>query len=166
MAPAQKYLLQDLLNVRLLREDTAAKQWAVQKELVAKVERQLEKRRSELETYQRWRVQREVELYQQILEKKIHPKDLEALRFRIQKLRDEEHEYESRTLDTANQLQEEQARLATAKESYLNAYQQRSKLDEHKDLWVQEMQREKQFLEEKEIEDHRVIASPLFAEVV
>lgn len=160
----KKYVLQDLLNVRKLREDAAAKEWGRQKEVVAAAEVELAQRRKELEEYKTWRVQRENELFEEILDQTIQFKDLEDLRFRIQKLRDDESNYESRLIEAEERLRNEQQKLEEAREHYYEAYRQRDKLDEHKAMWVREAAKEQEVWEEKEMEDFKTRMQLLVAD--
>lgn len=155
MASPQKYMLQDLLNVRLSREETAAKALARQKEVVAAVEKELARQRNKLREYKKWRAEQENELFAEIINQIIHSKDLEDLRFRIQRLRDDQAKLESQVLETANRLESEKQVLVESKQQYYDAYRQRDKLEEHKSAWIREAAREQEFQEEKEIEDFR-----------
>lgn len=155
MVGNKKYILQDLLNVRLMREEKAAEAWANQKEVVAAVEKELELQRRKLEDYKKWRVQRENELFEEIINQTIHSKDLEDLRFRIQCLRDDQGKLESQVLETVKRLEQERQTLAETKQHYFEAFQQREKIEEHKTAWTMEAARESEFREEKEIEDFR-----------
>lgn len=164
MGAPQKYVLQDLLQVRRLREDAAAKKWAKQKEIVAELEKQLAVRRQELADYQAWRERREEEMFQEVVNQQIHHNDLNKLRFRIQKLRDEESGYRSRVLESENQLQSAKEQLEEDRSQYLAAYHQRDKLDEHKARWNQAAARERELAEEKEVEDFKNRMASLAAE--
>lgn len=155
MEVAQQYELQDLLQVRLLREDAAARELANQKTVVENVEKQLQRHRQELTDYQTWRVRREEELFEEIVNQRIHHKELEKLRFRIQQLRDEESRYQANVLESEARLQTEKQKLEEVRQQYFKAYHQRDKLDEHKALWTRAARQQREWAEEKEVEDFK-----------
>jgi hypothetical protein len=166
MGAPQKYALQDLLQVRRLREDNAAMQWARQKDVVAAVQTTLSRRRQELADYQAWRVRREEEMFREVVNQKIHPHDLDKLRFRIQKLRDEEISHQSGVLETENQIQVEKQKLEENRKQYYAAFHRRDKLDEHKALWTRAATREREMNDEKEVEDFKNHMASQFVESV
>lgn len=151
----QNYELQDLLQVRRLREDAAAREWAQQKVTVANAEAELARVRRELSDYQAWRIRREAEMFEEVMNQPVRPKELDDLRFRIQKLRDKESTYASRVIESEEQLRGEQEKLEEDRQAYFSALRNREKLDEHKALWKCDAEKLREELEERETEDFK-----------
>lgn len=164
MAAKPTYILEDMLGVRRLREDAATKQLVKQKEIVAMAERCLEQRQQDLDSYGVWRVRRESELFDEIIDHTISSHDLEDLRFRVQKLRDKESTLRSEVIEAEEKLKTATQDLERARQRYSEAYRERGKLDEHRAAWMQEASREQELREEKEAEDFKVRSELLICE--
>ena len=150
-----KYELQDLLNVRKIREDNAAAEVTLRRQLVAEAEQNVVRRKQELQDYIQWRIQREQELYDSVMQQEVHLNDLEELKLDVQILRDKEHAYKEKIIEAEKQLKDAQDNLETAKQKYTEAVRNREKLDEHKKIWTEEAEKEQEFEAEKEMEDFR-----------
>ena len=151
----KKYVLRDLLKVRLSREDSTARALAAQKRRVEEAEAKVQRCESELEEYRVWRIQREAELYDEIMNCTIEQKELESVQFKVQQLRDNEHEYEGRVIQAREELDAERKQLEADKKAYHEAVQKREKLDEHKQIWVADAKRVAEMSAEKELEDFK-----------
>ncbi|MEW4486701.1 YscO family type III secretion system apparatus protein [Thalassoglobus sp. JC818] len=151
----KKYILKDLLKIRQSREENAARALAAQKIRVEEAEELVQQRQRELESYHAWRIDREAELYEEIIDRTIEQKDLESVRFKIQQIRDKEHEYEGRVIQAKEQLEEEKRQLVEDQQAYQQAVHKREKLDEHKQLWITEAKRVAELNAEKELEDFK-----------
>jgi type III secretion protein O len=147
------YILEDLLRVRKFREDAAAAELTRCRKLVAEAEEQVELRKRELQEYVQWRLKREEEMYREVMQKPIHLNDLEDLKVSIQILRDDELKYEERIITAEKQLNEARQELEQAQAAYRQAVKDREKLEEHKEMWLEEEQKLQEAQAEKEIED-------------
>ena len=155
MAAGLKYELEDLLRVRLLREDAAARQMARRKAVLAELYNELETRKRELAEFQRWRQRREAELYAAIMEQEIHPRELDKLHHRLQKLRADENSHQAKVTETTERIQKEEQALEVDRQEYFKAYRNRDKLDQHKSLWIRDARKAQELAEEKESEDFK-----------
>ncbi len=151
-----KYPLQDLLRVRNIREDNAANELARRRTEVEAAEKIVEQRKQELKEYTEWRIRREEELYQEIIEKKVQLKELDDLKQSIGLLREKEFVYEDRIREAERLLREAQEALEQAHEEYRAAVKNRQKIDEHKSIWAQEEAKIDEANQEKELEDFHV----------
>lgn len=158
------YILEDLLRVRKFREDAAAAEMTRCRKLVAEAEELVGQRKKELKEYVQWRLQREEEMYQEVMQKSIHLNDLEDLKTNIQILRDDELKYEERIITAEKQLGEARQRLEQARAAYRQAVKNREKLEEHKALWLEEEQKAAEAQAEKEAEDIPFKSGSLVAE--
>ena len=151
-----KYPLEDLLRVRNFREDNAANELTRRRREVEQAEQLVQQRKKELEEYIQWRIKREEELYQEVMQKPVQLKDLDDLKQDIQLLREKEHLYEDRIREAEKALADARQALDDAHAQYQAAVRDRQKIDEHKDLWAQETAKINEANAEKELEDFRV----------
>ena len=155
MADTAKYVLEDLLRVRRVREDAAARQMAQRKATLVELNNELEIRKRELAEYQRWRLHREAELYAELLEQAIHRRDLDTLHHRLQKLRADENSCQARVTEMSERIQKEEEALEVDRQEYFKAYRSRDKLDQHKSLWIRDARKAQELADEKESEDFK-----------
>ena len=151
-----KYALEDLLRVRRFREDKAAAEVVESREQLADAESQLEQRRQELQDHLQWRLRREEELYQEIMQREVHLKDLEDVKSRVQVMRDKDQSYQEKVITAKKKVDDAQRQLDTAREAHLLAVRNREKLDEHKSMWLDESHQELEAKAETEMEDFQV----------
>ncbi|MBI1247960.1 hypothetical protein GC197_08990 [bacterium] len=151
-----KYPLQDLLRVRNFREENAANALTVKRRELEQAEQLVAQRKKELEDYIQWRINRESEMYQEVMKKSIHLQALDDLKQDIQILRDKQNIYEDQITKAEKALQEAQQALEQARVHHLQAVKDRKKIDEHKELWAQEVAKISESNQEKELEDFRV----------
>ena len=97
-----KYPLEDLLRVRNFREDNAANELTKRRRAVEAAEDLVKQRKRELEEYIQWRIQREEELYREVMQKPVQLKELDDLKQDIQLLREKESLYEERIREAEN----------------------------------------------------------------
>lgn len=151
-----KYPLEDLLRVRNFREDNAANELTKRRREVEQAEELVQQRKQELADYIQWRIKREEELYNVVMQKPVQLKDLDDLKQDIQLLREKEHLYEDRIREAEKALADARQALDDANAQYQAAVRDRQKIDEHKDLWAQETAKINEANAEKELEDFRV----------
>ncbi len=150
-----RYVLQDLLNVRQFREDTASQELLKARNRLAVAEQTLLDRQRELREYIAWRVAEEEKLYAQIMRREIQRKELDDLKLTIQELRDRELSFQENILKAEKAITEAKAALQQAQAAYRDTVKAREKLDEHKAVWTDEQLKEVEFNTEKETEDFR-----------
>ena len=151
-----KYPLEDLLRVRKFREDAAANQLTHCRRAVEAAVRLVEERKRALKEYTEWRIQREAELYQEVLKQEVQLRALDDLKLKILELREREFAYQKQIHDAEQELQKAKAALEQAHRDYQEALRNTEKIDEHKGIWTEEMQKLIEELEEKELEDFHV----------
>lgn len=152
---ATKYPLEDLRRIRTFREETAANDVIRCRRLVEQAAKLLEERKKQLAEYIEWRIAREEAMYQEIMQQLIQRKDLDELKVNIQILRDKELTYRERVVQAEKELAEAQATWQAAVATHQAAVKARQKLDEHKEMWAREVERELEFKQEIELEDFR-----------
>ncbi|MEW4561497.1 YscO family type III secretion system apparatus protein [Bremerella sp. JC770] len=155
MRRRERYPLQDLFDVRTIREDTAARAYATTRKQIEIAEDHLATIRAKLEEYKAWRQTREEALYSEIIDHAIIQKDLKKLHFKLQQLREKQHEFEAQLIQCEKQLSDAQELAETARNAYIVACRNRKKLEEHKDIWNSEQRRTDEMDALKETEDFK-----------
>ena len=151
-----RYPLEDLLRVRNFREDNAANELTRRRRAVEQAEQLVQQRKRELEEYIQWRINREEELYREVMQKPVQLKALDDLKQDIQLLREKEHLYEERIREAEKAVVQAKEALDQAQADYQAAVRDRQKIDEHKGIWAQETAKINEANQEKELEDFRV----------
>ena len=151
-----KYPLEELLRVRLHREDVAQSAVVACREKVRQAEHELQNRKNELAEYIDYRQQREEALYQEIMEQEVQMRDLDDLKVNISLLQQKQFEFEDLVQAAKRELEEAEAELAQAQAVYAATVKERQKIDEHKAVWAQEDAKHREAELEKEMEDFRV----------
>lgn len=151
-----KYPLEDLLRVRQFREDSAAAEVTARRSALERAEEALEDARRELAEYADWRVKREEEMYQELMQKTVQKSAFDDLKLNIDRLRTREVSLEENCFEKEKAIEAATVALDEAQASYQLTVRDRQKIDEHKDHWAQEMAREVEYNQEKELEDFRV----------
>ena len=148
-----KYVLQDLLNIRNMREDDAAQAVTVAKYKVEEAARAIEDKIKEKEDYVIWRKKREIELYDGIKGKKVKLQDLDDLKNRVYMLRQRDLAFEKAIDDAKRAKVEAEKAVEDAIAKHKAAIKERQKIEEHKKIWLDEKLAEENEKQEKEAED-------------
>jgi type III secretion protein O len=155
-----KYALQDLLRVRDFREENASREVRVKQHQLNEAIKTLEQKKKEVEEYRIWRVEKEVSLYDEIINKIVGMEKLDELKLTIARLREREAELEKEVLDAQKAKETAEKNLEKAKESYAAAVKDKKKIETHKEIWTDEMLKEADAALEKEMEDFRTVKHP------
>ncbi len=151
-----KYPLQDLLRVRLFREDAAQAEVTSARRKVQAAQELIEQRQQELADYIKQREQQEKQLWDDIIDQDVQMRDLDDLKLKIQIIRDKQTSYEEAVEQAKRDLLAAEEALEQAQADYSLAAKERRKIDEHKDIWAQEEAQRCEAEAEKEMEDFRV----------
>jgi hypothetical protein len=151
-----KYPLEELLNVRRHREETAQVEVTRRRRHLESAEETVRRKEKELEEYIAWRTEREEQLYREIIDQQIQIRALDDLKLKISLLREKQVIYEDHVTEAKRNLQEAEATLTEAQDQYRTSVKESEKIDEHKELWAQEERKRCEAEAEKEMEDFRV----------
>jgi type III secretion protein O len=152
-----RYPLQDLLRVRQFREDNAQSELTAQRQRVVEAEALVEQRNKEVSEFHDWRLNREEEMYAEIVKLRVHRQDLDDLRSKIDALRAEELSLEEQVVQAETSLKSARETLVKVHAAFQQATRDREKITEHREQWMQEEARESENNAEKELEDFRVV---------
>ncbi|MEM7475297.1 MAG: YscO family type III secretion system apparatus protein [Planctomycetota bacterium] len=152
----EKYPLRDLEKVRRIREENAASEVLKAKNGVLTAQEEVLRCEKEVESYHDWRLNREEELYQEIVDQQIQLKELDGLKIQIQLLRDKELMLHRKVEEAKKKLEDAKQHLLDAQDSHRQASRDLEKIEKHKEEWAQEAAKEAESNLEKEMEDFRV----------
>ncbi len=149
------YPLNDLLRVRVLREDRAMEAVLSAQRKLEEAIRYLEAQREALASFHSFRLNEEVRLYGTIMGKKVSRNFVEEVLAGVTSLRHQELAHEERVREAEAGVVAAQTTLANAKIAYQEAIKSRQKIEEHRVIWTEEFLKEQEFYLEKELEDFR-----------
>ncbi|MEM1304140.1 MAG: YscO family type III secretion system apparatus protein [Planctomycetota bacterium] len=151
-----KYPLHDLLRVRKFREEKLATELTKRRTELDEARQSVVDRRRERDEYIDWRVKREAELYDEVMNQHLGVADLDDLKLRIQLLRDDEVAYSQRVMDAEKHQAACEEAVVAAKADHLAAVRDSEKIEQHREGWAQVVAKEHEANQEKELEDFRV----------
>lgn len=150
---ASPYPLAMLIGVCKLREDAAASAVRVAERNRDDEKEAGDKLRRELEEYKVWRREEENRRYKELFDKESDREDLESFRIGIASLKDREVEYEGMIIESDRRLAELEVKVEEAKRVYMAALQETMKIDAHREMWMEDWNREQGRLEDVEMEE-------------
>jgi hypothetical protein len=149
-----KYPLQDLLRIRSMREDRAARLVAREHQALAAARSETGRREQILDNFVRHRPEEEEALFQRVAGRSVQMLDVDEFRAGIEALQAREtelaHDVEHAQLEQA----EAQERSEQAEADHHRRLAELDRLNEHKEKWEGEQALEMMTREERELEDH------------
>lgn len=148
-----KYILEDLLQIRQLRERESLKNLKLKKKELENAILLIQKRKDELTEYITWRIEKENELYDSIINMNVSVNELNSLRESIAILKEKDLIIQKKILDAEEQKKKSEKEVENAKILYSKAVKDTKKIAEHKKIWIAEMQKNAEKAAEAELED-------------
>lgn len=153
MTAASSYPLAMLIGVCKLREDAAASAMRAAERRVEEEEENGRRLRKELEDYIAWRIEEENRRYREIIGTETDREEMEKFRAGLSLLKEKDVEYEGRIIESDRRLVELREKLTEAKKAYLAAVQETTKIDAHREMWMEDWTREQNRIEDVEMEE-------------
>jgi cellobiose-specific phosphotransferase system component IIA len=147
------YPLGSLLMVREFREKAAAAAVTAAKNKVEEAKELIVQRERELVEYIEWRKCEEKRLFEEIKLKEIEYTGLEDHQTDVQQLRQKEGDYRDRIEQAKAALEEAKKNLEEAKQAHANSVQEKRKIEEHKEIWLEEQKKLEAMAEDLEMEE-------------
>lgn len=148
-----KYVLADLMRVRVLRKDRAERELMQAKELVEEAKKMVAQRENELKEYEIW-VEKEIDRqYNEILKKMVRKGSVDDLGYNIKVLRSRTFEYAKRLSDAKDDLKKAEDNLKQKHDILIQAERNLEKLEEHKKEWSEEQRLLDEMLSDHEMEE-------------
>jgi hypothetical protein len=154
------YVLEDLLRVRIHRENTARNAVRAKKQAFENAARLVSRRKEELTEYTSWRINTENTLYGSVKNKLVSVKKLDDLKQKILLLREKETFLEKELFEAKNARQAAEKELAEARAVHKTSIREMKKIEEHKNLWMADMLKEQERSREKEMEEFQKQLQP------
>lgn len=148
-----RYVLQDLLNIRELRDDEANQNLLREKNRLDQTLRDLEERKRELEEYIRWRIEKENGIYAALMKQRISSRHLAEVRMQITILREGDLVKQQKILEAEKAVEQAKEAVEKARVARNAALRDLQKIEEHRDLWLEEWNKEQNLLLDRELEE-------------
>jgi hypothetical protein len=148
-----KYPLGDLLRIRAMREDRAARLVARERRALAEAQRETGRREQLLADFVRHRPEEEEALFQRVARRSVQMLDLDVFRARVEALQAREAELAQDVERAKLEQAEAQQRAEQAEADHRRRVAELDRLDEHKGRWEAEQALEMMLREERELED-------------
>jgi hypothetical protein len=149
-----KYPLHDLLRIRAMREDRAARLVARERQALAAARTETGHREQILDNFVRHRPEEEEALFQRVAGRSVRMLDVDEFRAGIEALQTHQtelaHDVEHAKLEQA----QAQERSEQAEADHHRRLAELDRLDQHKEKWEEEQDIEIMMREERELEDH------------
>lgn len=151
------YVLQDLLKIRLMREQWAKDKLIKAQNVLEAAIKKVEKKKEELKDFRIWRAKEEERLYAEVMHKHVKRVDIDGLKINIANLEKRELEHVQAIDDAEREREKAKEALEEARTLYNLALVNVQKLEEHKETWMAEWSKEQELLVEKEMEDFKAL---------
>lgn len=151
------YVLQDLLKIRLMREQWAKDELVKAQNVLEAAIKKVEQKKKELKDFRIWRIDEEKRLYAEIMLKHVKRTDIDGLKLNIAKLEKRELDHIQAVDDAEEERDKAKEALEKARVLYHLALVNVQKLEEHKATWMAEWTKEQELLVEKEMEDFKAL---------
>ena len=147
------YALQELLRIRVMREDRASAELAAARQEVRRAEQQLEERKDELRQYEETKEERRDRIYEAVRGHAVTREEIDKVVESVARI-DEEGVLKADNVALATANVTEKERLSEeAKTHFAQASKERMKISEHREIWLREELKEEEHRQEIELED-------------
>lgn len=151
------YVLQDLLKIRLMREQRAKDELIKAQNVLEMAIRKVEQKEKELKDYRVWRVKEEDRLYAEVMNKRVKRMDIDGLKLNLAELERKELDHIQAIDDAKEEREKAKEALEEARTAYNIALVNKQKIEEHKTTWMITWNKEQELRAEKEIEDFKTL---------
>ncbi len=147
------YALQDLLRIRMMREDRASAELVAARQEVVRAEQQLEERKNELRQFEATKEERRDRIFAAVVGHSITREELDQALEGVARI------YEEGVLKADNvnlavvNVKEKEKLSEEAHRLFVKASKDRTKISEHREVWLVEEMKEQEFRQEIELED-------------
>ena len=149
-------MLHDLLKIKRIREKSAQGEVRKCRHHLDAARAEVVKREQELEAYKIWRHKEEQRLYDSIINTEVRQRDLDGLKQKIAGLRTKDFQYQQAIDEARGMVTQAEQNLVAAEEHYRKAIQATQKFEEFTRVLDEEERKEKERLEELELEEFMV----------
>ena len=147
------YLLQPLLNIRAMREDRASGELTAARRAVRTAEESLDDRKRELADFESTKEERRDRIYDAIMGRPVNRDQIDMAQEGVARIDEEGALRLDNVHQAENELRKKQAEAEAARAVFIAASKNRTKIDEHKSVWLEKEAKEAEARTEIELED-------------
>lgn len=147
------YPLQSMLKIRVMREDRAGSALTAARRARKVAADDLDAKRGERARYLETREERRDRLYDQVMGRCVKLDDLDMVRDAVTRVDEEGVLLEQAEQRAEDELKAKEREAETARVNFVGASRNRMKIDEHRNIWVEEMRREEERAADAEMEE-------------
>lgn len=155
---SEPYPLDNLLSVRLFREETAKRGVSSAQMVLREAREAHEAKKAELEDWRQWREAEVERRYEALMGKTLPIAKLTAFNQSIARLADDELVRVMAVDEAAKTVQTCEKKVESAKALVHTARQNTAKIEAHKALWSEDLKKEEERAEEREFEDFKPVS--------
>ncbi len=148
-----RYIFEDLIDIRAVREDRAAKDASAKRARLEAAQALVERAKKELDDFRVWRVTEKDRLYDQVLRKVIRRSGLDQLKEMLAALDEKEALYMQRIQSAGRAVDDAKVAYDESRAAWRDARANLEKLEEHKSSWLKEEAIEAERHEDLEMEE-------------
>ena len=147
------YLLQPLLNIRVMREDRASGELTAARQAVRTAEEALDERKRELANFESTKEERRDRIYDAIIGRPVSRDQIDMAQEGVARIDEEGAIRLDNVHQAENELKKKQSEAEIARAAFITASKNRMKIDEHKSVWRENEEKEAEARAEIELED-------------
>ena len=147
------YLLQPLLNIRIMREDRASGELVAAKQAVRAAEAAVEDRKREFAEFERTKEERRDRIYDAIMGRAVSREQIDLAQEGVARIDEEGALRLDNVHQAESELRKREAAADEARTAFVMASKNRMKIDEHRAAWADEEAKASEARAEGEMED-------------
>ena len=147
------YPLQSMLKIRVMREDRAGTALTTARRARKLAADELENRRQEHARYLETKEERRDRIYEQIMGRPVGMDALDDVRTAVTKIDEEGVLLERAEQEAEDLLRKREREAESARVEFVGASRNRMKIDEHRNIWVEEERHEEERAADAEMEE-------------
>lgn len=147
------YLLQPLLNIRVMREDRASGELTAARQAVRAAEAKVEERKREFAEFERTKEERRDRIYETIIGRPVSRDQIDLAQEGVARIDEEGALRLDNVRRAQSDLESREAAAEAAREVFVAATKNRMKIDEHRAIWLANEEKESEASTEGELED-------------
>ena len=147
------YALQPLLRIRMMREDRATGELSAARRELAAAEEALEARRRDLAAYEETKEERRDRIYEAIIGRAVSREQIDLANEGVARIDEEGVLKADNVVRAEGERKKREEATEVARSNLALAMKNRTKIDEHKDVWLASEAAEEEHRAEGELED-------------
>jgi len=147
------YMLQPLLNIRVMREDRASGELTAARQAVRTAEEAVEARKKELAAYEETKEERRDRIYAAIIGRPVSRDKIDMAQEGVARIDEEGALKLDNVRQAESELKKREDAAEIARAAFIAASKNRMKIEEHRTVWRAEEAKEAEHRAEGELED-------------